>query len=1156
MSDTTQQRDFTAEQLRLEMLKGLSRRLVGPIENKKAHIEWPGSTNEFKEVNEEFAESNSFPTGPWIGPNDEEVLPYSPFTLYSIGRLAPKIDDVVVGEINEEEAVVRDEQARIADEIIDVSDVGQGGSDGDEDEDVKVEESIELAANSLGVSIRIPGGVAELKVSIAGGGYTPLAVREAKNPWWMRRDIHRDLTFTTHDSSSKNLIDGDIQITIGCEVRAQTDGTRYCTIWATNNGTASSLGVATELTLFQVRLVVTTTELLPYEPEFVRQPTDLDLLYNDIDTLAIGHSCDVAVNRQDNCYEVHSVTMPVVHLKDLTPNPMEEGIGFEVGMMDLAEMTSTAVAAIERILERYQAWISLRQGDIPELPSQFQMLGSENLRACQSFLEDIRTGWNLVRTNEDIQRCLRDASRAMALQQVGSSAHKREVTISEDGEITISGINPHIANSYTGQWRPFQIGFILASLVKIVDPTHPSRELVDVIWMPTGGGKTEAYLGLAAFTILWEKLHQVRARKSGRNTKVYMRYTLRLLTVQQIQRASSLICALEMIRDSDSATYGDDEVRIGAWVGDVTPNSWDAAARIYTSALRNEEEMPFLLKQCPWCGSAIGKIYEKKNAPKKENLAFGYRLEPIPGGMKKRLFPFCPDVHCPFADRKKIINGQPYTRGLPIHEVDEDVYSFGIDFVVGTIDKVARMAWVKDSSKLLRRKIKNGNLSDPPALFIQDELHLVSGPLGSIDGIFEAMLEGLCEREGGSKPVIVAATATTKNFEEQIQGLYARGSRLVPPPGLSVNDSFFAKRKEESLGKMYVGVSHSGFVSAVAMQTDVLAAIAHYGAALGLEGFDPDPYWTNVVFFSSRRALGNLTSAVETTLQKKMSRMKSLTGTQTGGLDNKGERRNTRFMGQIRELTATASEDVGKVLDNLSVSHPDRSAIDLCFATSMVEVGLDVGRLGLMSVVGQPKSASQYIQVTGRVGRNQSAPGLVVTILNPNVARDRAHYEGFSLWHQRLYASVESASVTPFTGRALAKSVPTTMTAMARAFGAGSNPQTQIQSAWDEASGILVRRAQTQGPEELQRLNAELHSLSVRANNASVAQMKWTTEEKGQGKAFVYPMGQTPSEKQPQAHWNALMSMRNVDQDANFKVKPQIQNPVGTSSDQSEIVEI
>ena len=1123
--------------VRSEMIKGLERRLIGPLLNTPAETSWPGEFVQPKKVDAAFAEPKSYPTGPWVGPNGEEVLPDPPKNIYVVGTLGPSMLRSAMEQGKEAEGKILEEAEVEVNNDGEFGDIDLSGvqTAGDGDEDVEVVEDMELGAEqeSIGVSIRLGNEVKTLEVHLNGGAYSELTVAKANRAWWIRRDLSFVAHLSADVSSHQDFTDGDIEVQIGIDVRRDESDTKVCTIWARNKGERTATFVeATKKTIFQVRLHADLpSEPKPYAPFSNRLVSSLDLLYQTITLFSIGHGCDSKVEKTETGFRVSSVSMPIVKVNGLTPDIKKDNILYAVGMDDLGQMNSTAISAVNRIISDYKSWINDRKLEIPALDSSLQAIGVGHLNECERFLSDIIAGWELAQSDPDVEQCLRDASTAMDRQRVGAGAATRAVEFAADGTITVSGTNPHLSTWPQSQWRPFQIAFILASLQKMVDEDHVNRDEVDVIWMPTGGGKTEAYLGLAAFVILWEKLHQTRAgNPKEQNTKVLMRYTLRLLTVQQIQRATSLICALEFARKEDTKLYGQSEISIGAWLGNnVTPGTREQAVKQFTDTLKSGKDLTFITKKCPWCGTQMGQVH-------KDQIA-GYKVVVVAKTVS-RVAVFCPDVSCPFTLHSvKGSDGADKPRGIPVYEVDDDVFSSTPDFVVGTVDKMARISWRPQSQRLFG--LKNGvRTTAPPRLFIQDELHLIAGPLGSIDGVFEVLLEHLCMVDQGRAPIIVAATATTKNYQDQVNNLYARRARVIPPPGLTIEDSFFAVKEPNSDGKIYVAICSGGHSGATNLQTNVLSILSHQAPALESAGADPDPYWTNVTFFSSRRALGLLTSAVTTTLKSRLNYMNALTGIRTGSTDPGKIRRATRYIRTVRELTATSSEDVGKVLSDLEKKKTEDYAVDLCFATSMIEVGLDVSRLGLMTVMGQPKSSSQYIQVTGRVGRHHSAPGLVVTVLNSRIARDRAHYEGFTAWHERLYASVESASVTPFTTRALEKSTPSVLTAMCRIMGNKGNPAQDTSAYWTTAVAALTARANHLGGVSTSNLARVLHSLQLMLTDPLVAGMKWTADDKkSPGEPFTFKMGATDMPNR-RPYWRILNSMRSVDQDANMKAFP------------------
>ncbi|MGA1036022.1 MAG: hypothetical protein ACO3VI_11955, partial [Ilumatobacteraceae bacterium] len=725
---------------------------------------------------------------------------------------------------------------------------------------------------------------------------------------------------------------GDHALRVGWRRRPDpTDGSEIVTVWFSNETDRTVIADDVSGAMFQVEATLTTPSLLPYAS--TRRMTDpIDLLYRDVVDLAVGHGTDVVVELDEGCATIRTSAIPIAQVPAMTPDVSDrDGTSLAIGMRDLGDFNEASRHGIEGLIHEYAAWISERRTDLALLVGQSAEYGRANVNQCDQFLNDMLAGWERVQHDEEVRRCLMDASHAMDRQRVGSTAPRRAVEY--DGEhIRIEGANPHLESPPHSFWRHFQLAFVLARIPKVVDPGHVGRGNVDVIWMPTGGGKTEAYLGLAAFTILWERRQETI---EGGNCikpmmRVLMRYTLRLLTVQQFLRSSALICALERIRDAAPERYGIGEVRIGAWVGSsTTDNTREAALKRLRRASESSDDVGFLLTQCPWCGSAMGH-------PVGRSIA-GYTAVSRVTGSGKRVLASCPDPTCDFHLRELRIRNMTVPRGLPVLEVDDDVYETPPDFVIGTIDKVAMM-WSQTRAQRLfgikeRKRIAG---TRPPALFIQDELHLITGPLGSLNGAIEMMLEELCQADGGRAPLMVASTATTRNYQAQIRALYGRSAQLVPPPGLDIGDSFFSVVDHHQPSRTYVGVCSSGGFTASSVQLAVLSTLAHFPPVLENRmvtqpGLTIDPYWTNVCFFSSRASLGSLTSLVESKMKSQLYLVRRASGARSGTIDGEGERQPQRWMRPPREITATSSENVSAVLADLSIPVGDPGCIDLCF---------------------------------------------------------------------------------------------------------------------------------------------------------------------------------------------------------------------------------
>jgi hypothetical protein len=312
----------------------------------------------------------------------------------------------------------------------------------------------------------------------------------------------------------------------------------------------------------------------------------------------------------------------------------------------------------------------------------------------------------------------------------------------------------------------------------------------------------------------------------------------------------------------------------------------------------------------------------------------------------------------------------------------------------------------------------------PPDLIIQDELHLISGPLGSIAGLYETALETLCCRELDGKrirPKLVASTATVRRAQTQIQALFDRSrTAIFPPPAPDRSDSFFAKADfAPERSRLYVGLAAPGRSPKVlflrAATTLSAAAKRAWDDQGGMAAYRAgkinaaDPYMTSVTYFNALRELGSARRIVDDEVRVRASRY--------GTRQRIGEpvvRFADRTVHDALELTSRIpTAEVSDTKARLSHTFDKNDAVDLALATNMISVGLDVVRLGLMLVSGQPKTAGEYIQATSRVGRAPDRPGLVVALLNMNKPRDRSHYERFAYWHAAFYRAVEATSVTP-----------------------------------------------------------------------------------------------------------------------------------------------
>ncbi|MEU3288237.1 helicase-related protein [Streptomyces longwoodensis] len=707
------------------------------------------------------------------------------------------------------------------------------------------------------------------------------------------------------------------------------------------------------------------------------------LLHRHAPTFAVGHGCaaswdwvpspiGVTDTRPAAVAVVRSDFVPSVEVLLTDSNP--EIDSSSLSMLGLAEKSDTEVlAALETLARGYEDWIDRKSAEADALADGPHGKPAEDqVRACREALDRIREGIGLLRSKPELMRAFRLANRAMADQRARSAWVRHGRVGTPDPAAAV--------------WRPFQIAFLLLCLAGIDDPEHEDREISDLLWFPTGGGKTEAYLGLIALTSF---LRRIRKGPQGGGVTVLMRYTLRLLTLQQFERAAILLCAMEHIRRG-TPELGDEEFSVGMWVGrSATPNTLaQAAARLEELRAdigkRLATENPVQLHACPWCGTRLD--------------ARNYTVVDV----DKRMHVRCPATDCAFAE------------GLPVHLVDEAVYHARPTLVIATVDKFASMPWRPATAALFNRDDPS-DPTPPPELIVQDELHLISGPLGTLTGLYETAVDALADR-----PKVIASTATIRRAADQGLHLFARGVRQFPPAGLDARDSWFAVEtpREEKASRRYVGLLAPG-TSQSTLLIRTYATLLHRAKHADTDDEVRDAYWSLVGYFNSLRLL----SAAELQVHDDVVAYLELLAGREGVA--------VRQVANYSELTSRIdASEIPTRLKGIEKRLPDEDTVDVLLATNMIAVGVDVDRLGLMAVMGQPQTTAEYIQATSRVGR--AHPGLVAVMLNSARARDRSHYESFQHYHSALYREVESTSVTPFSARARERGLHAVVVALAR----------------------------------------------------------------------------------------------------------------------------
>ncbi|WP_295550092.1 helicase-related protein [Limnohabitans sp. Rim8] len=904
------------------------------------------------------------------------------------------------------------------------------------------------------------------------------------------------------------------------------------------------------------------------------------VLYRENRTFAIGHGCgaDWISGRPKRVDAVWSDVLPVFEtpatsadLQIRGPEGRLQPLRVSMRLLAGLQPNDDGLADVDHLLKEYHDWIASLDSKVATIAELYRPTATELIDKCRQCADRIADGLSILRQSDSLgdvaRKAFRLANQAMLVAQLRARQELRLPGHDTSGKLTwsrpVAELDPSVPNERQGYWRPFQIAFLLMSLRGICDPSHRDRTEVDLIWFPTGGGKTEAYLGLTAFTVFFNALTGV----SNGGVDVLMRYTLRLLTAQQFQRAATLFCAMEQLRRGDALALGDRPFRIGLWVGSsATPNKRDdAVAKLQKLGRDPDAENPYVLLRCPWCAAKFGPHEDTPSAAQRGRgrggrqaagvQVYGYKRERGPSG--DTVVFRCHDADCEFGGL-----AGPGNPPLPIVVIDEDLLDSPPNLLIGTVDKFAMLAWSPAARSIFGLDESGRHRGVPPTLIIQDELHLISGPLGSMVGAYETVIEALCIDPLGGMilPKIVASTATISRAREQIVGLYARsGVMLFPPSGLDAADSFFAREACDEQGRpkpgrLYAGVLAPAHTSLQTSEARVFATLMQHASLLEGDARDLDPWWTLLVFFNSLRELGGAATLFTADTREYLKVILN-----RHGLDYS----RIRQLFHVEELTSRIRGDhIPRLLERLEVSVtvregkgasvPSPAPIDACLASNIIEVGVDVPRLSLMAIVGQPKTTSQYIQVSSRVGRDLERPGMVVVIYGQTKPRDRSHYERFRSYHQRLYAQVEPTSVTPFSPPAVDRALHGLVVALVRQLGHRGReadtpdpfplaPGTELRLRIEE---IIRDRVKTVAPDEemsvMDRLRLRLDQWKA-WNPAEYGDFARSPEHP----PLMHPAGRTELAQWDGRSWATMSSLRNVDASCEADLTMQYNNIPG-----------
>jgi len=824
---------------------------------------------------------------------------------------------------------------------------------------------------SIGITVTIKNGD-NVTISIAGSARYKSEIRSGVQ-YWKRHPLVTEFKFISGSLSKKTMVSKENHFRIHAKERPSADSTTY-TFSLINEYPESENSIDVETYIFQSTLSVRTETKSILSRRTVKSGGSDDsalneMLYRSQHEFAVGHGVSTVWEEGDHQSVdfVSTSWMPVQPVYSTSAEGHPSLIDFKIKNPDVFKANWLATGeqgevckSLDGFAASYEDWINIINQRLSDNDLILHReIAEKQIKECRLALLRIRLGIDQLRNDSTAWRAFQSANQAMDNQSRFKSKGERS------GPLIL---------------RPFQLAFVLVSIESICDVNSKYRGDMDLLWFPTGGGKTEAYLLLTAFTIFYQRL-KVDIRRSAPGVDVLMRYTLRLLTVQQFQRAASVIVAAEFIRRDNPQVWGVSPITIGLLVGgDTTPNKVSDAIIAINSlnARESVSSSPCILVKCPVCGRDISSRNYTINA--------------------ESLIADCGNDDC---NLSKI-------GGFPCLTIDEHLSTNPPSLLLGTVDKFAQLPRSETIGNIL---LSGGN---PPSLIIQDELHLISGPLGSISGVYETVIDHICS-SSGVIPKIIGSSATIGGAKCQVRRLFDRETFQFPPSGIDANDSYFAIRDMLAPNRLYVGVSTMGrspkftlqFVEAAIMQAakTVLSKSPQKMAYI-------DPYWSLLIYYNTIRELGAGVTMSRDDVPMSMKIFSKFLDEPAGS-----ERNLITFP---MELSSNVnSSEIPKKLKELERPlnlNPAQPAVDVVLASNIISVGLDIPRLGVMIMNQQPKTTSEYIQATSRVGRG--IPGLIFTINNTFRPRDASHFEHFSYYHRTLYMGVESNSVTPWSPRA------------------------------------------------------------------------------------------------------------------------------------------
>ena len=577
-------------------------------------------------------------------------------------------------------------------------------------------------------------------------------------------------------------------------------------------------------------------------------------------------------------------------------------------------------------------------------------------------------------------------------------------------------------------WRLFQIVFIVSLISDIVacdENIMPPEEKqkttlseVSLLYFPTGGGKTEAFLGVLVFNLFFDRF---RGKDCGVTS--ILRYPLRLLSVQQVQRIANTLAQAELLRRDNPLIRNTEEFSLGYFVGDSnTPNriGRDRAIR-YRSMAQEEIDEERILDLCPFCGQ------------KSVHLKFDeetYRLAHI-----------CANPDCPSGET------------LPVYMVDNEIYRYLPSAIISTVDKLAILGNNPSFRNILSgaplRCPKHGFTSarrcmvssefcdedmqdfeevrmyDPaPTLFIQDELHLIRESLGTYASHYESFIDYFVKNLSPSKRrfKIIGATATISSYQGQIKHLYNNRDPIrFPCASPYLDRNFYAFIDQTDTQRLVMGYAPYGkaMISSVVyslkyMREAIYQYLAQPEKVLEIPGVGIstkedalrilEDYWIFLEYNNVKRDGNNVEGALETPINVELRK-----------------ERVPEF--RTRKMTGDESfQDVREVLAQVENTDDVFAGVNLIAATSMISHGVDADRFNVMFFYGIPGNTAEYIQAYSRTGRRHSS--IVIDIIRPARETDRSYLNNFVKFHEFKDILVEPVPINRWATKAIGGTLP------------------------------------------------------------------------------------------------------------------------------------